>query len=116
MKWMLLAALAVAAGCDGNGSADGARGPCAAGGQILGVCGAVETPADACWKLVDCAVIPVDSDDTRDWGDCLDRIEALEPTAAETVIGCVAASSCDALFVNDSPQNPYEWPDCLEYP
>lgn len=114
-KLLLLAALGCAA-CDGNGSADGARGRCTAGGQVLGDCEQVATVEDACWKLVDCAVIPVSSDMTRDWGDCVDRIDALDPTSQEAAVACVDAASCDELTVNDSPSNPYEWPDCLQYP
>jgi hypothetical protein len=119
MKWMLLASLAaalVAAACDSTGSADGARGPCAGGGQILGDCGEVETPEDACWKIVECGVFPVDAEGDRlDWGRCVDHIESYDDDNQAVVIACVAASSCDALYVNDAPDNPYEWPDCLEY-
>jgi hypothetical protein len=111
-----LAAAVLAAACDGTGSADGARGPCAAGGQILGECGEVETIEDACWKLVECGVMPVEHQDpnARDWQRCVDELSFLEAHRAEAVVACVDASSCDALLVNDSPNNPFEWPDCFE--
>ena len=110
----MLAAIVLAA-CDG---ADGARGPCASGGQILGECDEeVETAEDACWKLVQCGVLPLESDDVADWSDCVFRIEEqIAEPSRDGAIACVDASSCDALIVNDSPSNPYEWPDCLELP
>lgn len=111
----VIAALFFFASCDGI---DGTRGPCAAGGQILEdpSCEAVETIEDACWKLVQCAVIPLDSDEggPRDWGSCVDRLEDMRDHNRDLALACVDAASCDQLIVNDSPNNPYEWPDCLE--
>lgn len=119
MRWTLLVALSLAA-CDDTGSHDGARGPCAAGGQVLDdrSCFEVETTEDACWKLVECGVIPLDHEnpDGVDWGRCVNRLESYDDDAAATAIACVDLASCDQLTVNDSPANPYEWPDCLEYP
>ena len=117
MRQLLLAAVLCAA-CDTNGAHDGARGKCAAGGQVLGDCGEVSTPDDACWKLVDCGVMPVDAADPNgiDWGRCVDRIEGMDQASQEVAVSCVSAASCDQLTVNQSPDNPYMWPDCLEYP
>jgi hypothetical protein len=115
---LLLLIAGAAAGCDGNGSHDGARGRCVSGGQILGECDEVATPEDACWKLVECGVVPVDSADDNglDWGRCVERIERMDAPSQDVALACVGAASCDALTVRDSPNNPYEWPDCLEYP
>jgi len=106
-------AAAVLSACDHDGVLDGTRGPCAAGGQVLGDCPVVETAEDACWKLVQCAVLPVDDEQDpyrRDWGTCVDRIEEMRALDAEVAIACVDAASCDQLATGD------EWPDCLEYP
>ncbi len=120
--WSL--AVLIWAGCDGTGFSDGHRSPCASGGQILGCEQDVQTAEDACWRLVECGVFPLDRDnpDTpeidpdreQDFGGCVNRINRATPEAAEIAIDCVGASSCDALLVNDSP-DAYEWPDCLEF-
>lgn len=110
-----VAALALA-GCEGT---DGTRGPCAAGGQILDdpSCD-VESVEDACWKLVQCGVLPLEGEEEgdADWGRCLDRLEDMRAHNRELALVCVESASCDELIVNDSPNNPYEWPDCLELP
>lgn len=113
-----IAALGVLGSCDG---ADGTRGPCAAGGQILGdeQCGEVETSEDACWKLVECGVVPLDHVDEGglDWGRCVGRLEDMGETNRRLALACVDAASCDELIVRGSPNNPQnEWPDCLELP
>ncbi|MCA9678765.1 MAG: hypothetical protein H6709_12375 [Kofleriaceae bacterium] len=106
----------LAAACDDMGGASGARGACLTGGQLLGCEDEIVTAEDACWKLVGCGVIPVDNQDPngRDWGRCVGRIGGYDEDAQQIVIACVATASCDLLTVNDSPVNPYEWPDCLE--
>jgi hypothetical protein len=119
MRSLYLAAFAAAVllpACDDMGGASGARGPCASSGEILACDEAVETAEDACWKLVDCGVIPVDHADENgpDWGRCMGRLDRFDEVARDVAIACVGAASCDALIVNDSPTNPYEWPDCLE--
>jgi hypothetical protein len=101
--------------CDGT---DGTRGPCAAGGQILDdpTCHDVETVDDACWKLVECGVIPLESEEggPPDWSNCVGWLEDMREHNRTLAIACVDAASCDQLLVNDSPNNPYERPDCLE--
>jgi hypothetical protein len=126
MMWKSMAAALVlgvallATACDGTDNADGARGSCAAGGQVLGPCDEVETPEDACWKLVDCGVMPVQADPDGqcgyafDWGKCVGRFDGMDPTSADLAVRCIAASSCDALLVRGSPACPGEAPDCLE--
>jgi hypothetical protein len=119
MRYALLVALSLAACDDAITRSDGTRGPCAAGGQVLGEdgCREVVTIEDACWKLVECGVMPLDDPDSDvDWGGCMFRLEQqLDRDAAEVAVECVALSSCEALIVNDSPVDPYEWPDCLEF-
>ena len=118
MRRCLAAAAALAlfafAGCDGT---DGTRGPCAAGGQVLDdpSCQAVETVEDACWKLVECGVLPLDSEDGNDWGDCVDELEFMRAHNRELALVCVDTASCDQLAVRGSPNPGFgEWPDCLE--
>jgi hypothetical protein len=118
MRYLFLAALSLAACDDEILRSDGTRGPCGSGGQIFGedTCGEVETREDACWKLVECGVLPLDDPDREvDWAGCVSRLEDLDPDAEEIAVECVGLSSCDALLVNDSPTNAYEWPDCLEF-
>lgn len=121
------AVLGGSAGCDDTAHVDGARGPCLGGGQIFETafetaldpdpCREVVSIEDACWKLVDCGVFPLDHQDEGglDWGRCVDRLEGYDADTAAVAIACIDATSCDGLVVNDSPHNPYEWPDCLEY-
>lgn len=103
------------AACDGTADVDGTRSPCAAGGQILGCDEDIETSEDACWKLVQCGVFPLDEiddypPDDHDYFGCIDAIEGAADGAADIMIECVALSSCDALATSDGP---YDWPDCL---
>jgi hypothetical protein len=119
MRYLFLAALSLAACDDAITRSDGTRGACAAGGQVLGEadCRDVVTMEDACWKLVECGVMPLDDpEDGPDWGRCMQRLEQeLDADASEVALECIALSSCEALIVNDSPVDPFEWPDCLEY-
>ena len=111
-----LVRVARATALEGRVGASGARGACLTGGQLLGCEDEIVTAEDACWKLVGCGVIPVDNQDPngRDWGRCVGRIGGYDEDAQQIVIACVATASCDLLTVNDSPVNPYEWPNCLE--
>jgi hypothetical protein len=103
------------AGCDDVGPVDGTRGPCAGTGEVLGCDDEVVTIEDACWKLVQCGVIPLDHPDRdEDWGGCVDLLERHAATA-EVSIACVDLASCDELTLQGSPTNPYPWPDCLEF-
>lgn len=119
MRSSYLAILAIAclpAACDDAGGASGARGPCASSGDILSCDAPVETAEDACWRLVECAVFPVDAADEGgiDWGRCVNRLESFDDVTRSAAIDCVALSSCDALAARGGPIGPWEWPDCLE--
>lgn len=108
-KWLALA-LACAACSAGDDTATGAHSQCGEGGAIdgSGCSGAVTTAQDACWKLVDCGAIPVSSDNNNvfDWGACVDRIETYIDVGQQLVLSCIGASSCDALRVPGSPDQP----------
>jgi hypothetical protein len=84
----------------GDDTTDGARALCAEGGA-LNTCPAIPTtPQDACWKLVDCAAIPLDTKNGFDWAECVsgnNGIEHMTSDRQRLVINCIAASSCDAL-------------------
>ena len=94
----------------GDDTADGSRAECAHGGALTACPEAERTPEGACWRLVDCAAIPVKSADTGqnrfDWGRCVNRIETAHDTGRRLMIDCIAASSCDQLQGQGSPNNP----------
>jgi len=97
----------------GDDTVEGARGPCAFGGQLNDCPDAERTSAAACWRLVDCAAIPVsyenpnNPDDRRfDWGNCVDFLDRRTADRRRIMINCIAASACDELKVRGSPDNP----------
>lgn len=105
--WLIL--LALGAGCNaGDDTTDGTRGRCAAGGALTACPEAPRTAEAACWRLVDCAVIPLnrDQDGAFDWGVCVDAIESRTADAERLIVSCIAASRCDALIVEGSPRRP----------
>ena len=106
--WLL--ALAVAnAGCgNGDDTNTGTRAECAAGGALTDCPEAARTAEGACWRLVDCGVIPVASDNNNrfTWGTCADGLERATADRQRLAIDCIAVSSCDALRVKGSPGNP----------
>jgi hypothetical protein len=101
-------AVVCSSGCGaGDDTADGTRAECAHGGALVDCPPAERTPEGACWRLVDCAVMPVKSDGNNfDWGKCFDKIQATSDIAEQLVIDCIAASSCDQLQVQGSPHDP----------
>jgi hypothetical protein len=117
----VMVALAVAA-CDSDGATQGHRDPCAnAAGVFLG-CPAerLDTPEEACWRLVECGAIPLerlDPEDTGllDWAGCVRRVERLPSNQHALVMACLEVSSCDDLRVGGSPTTPRGSPPCLEY-
>jgi hypothetical protein len=92
----------------GDDTAQGTRAECAHGGALVDCDDADRTPEGACWRLVDCAAIPVSSDNNNrfDWGKCVDRIESSLATNQTLMIDCIAVSSCDQLQIHGSPQDP----------
>jgi hypothetical protein len=98
------------AACGTGNNIDGTRGNCAEGGALTDTCdGEVSTPADACWRMVDCGAIPIFNDDNNvfDWGNCTDYIDTLTSTRQTLVIACIAGSSCDMLKGDNWPDVPY---------
>jgi hypothetical protein len=111
-----------AAACDDNEDLGGARGPCAAGGTLVGCDDSARTAEAACWRLVECGAYPLEaknddgSDDPGglDYGRCLSRLESLTDARARVIIACVASSTCDELWAPGSPE-PYGEPACFQY-
>ncbi len=103
MKWTSLL-LVVAACSAGDDTTDGARGLCAVGGAINQCPPADPTPQGACWRMVDCAAIPLHSmdDSVFDWDHCVNTIEGMTTTAEQLTIECIVASSCDQLKTGDN--------------
>ena len=102
-RWLLLCL--VAGACGGTG----ARSECAEGGALTDCPDADHTPEAACWRLVECAAIPAASsgdNNAFDYGRCIDRIESLDDAAEDLAIECIAASTCDSLKVDGSPDQP----------
>jgi len=88
-----------------NGTTDGTRGQCAEGGELNACPEAERTPEGACWRLVDCAAIDLESTNNFDWARCVDDIEGLSTVGEMLTIDCIAESSCDQLKVPNSPDN-----------
>ena len=96
--------LLVVAACNaGDDTTDGARALCAEGGALNACPEPPRTPEGVCWKLVDCAAIPLDTMNGFDWRRCVEGIQMMTTVREQLVIDCIAASSCDAL--KPDPQN-----------
>ncbi|MBC7978919.1 MAG: hypothetical protein H7138_28370 [Myxococcales bacterium] len=115
MQGRLTAAIAVAvmslgAGACGTGddTTEGTRAECAQGGALTDCPDAQRTAQAACWRMVDCGAISVESDveNRFTWGRCVDTLETQTEARQRVVINCVAASTCAELRVNNSPSNP----------
>ena len=115
MKGFVLASLLlvlVSACGTGDDVAVGSRANCAQGGELTDCPDAERTAEAACWRLVDCGAISVDDPmfedfgDGVDWGTCVDRIQSEPDEYRSLVINCIAASTCDQLRVDGSPDAP----------
>lgn len=104
--------LAVMTACSaGDDVSGGARAECAQGGELVDCPPAERTAVGACWRMVDCGAIAVSSVDGNgnhrfDWGRCVDGLESLTNDHQRLVVDCIAASSCDQLRVDGSPDGP----------
>lgn len=108
-SWLFPSLLALCACSAGDDTATGAHARCAEGGAINACPDTVVTAQDACWRMVDCGAIAVNSgdmDNNFDWGQCVDRIESSIDVAQDLIVSCIGASSCDALRVPGSPNDP----------
>ena len=112
--WITILALggcglsACSAGDDASG---GARAQCAAGGELSACPDAERTSEGACWRMVDCGAIAVNSVDTNgnhrfDWSRCVDGLDSDTADRRRLVINCLAASSCDQMRMDGSPDQP----------
>ena len=111
MRSLLLGALVALCGlaaCDDNLDHDGARGACASGSPLAGCPDSELTDEAVCWRLVECAVYPLDGDepDDLDWGRCMDDLAGLNSDRAVVVRQCVARSTCDELQVRGAGNRP----------
>ena len=92
----------------GDDTIQGTRAFCAHGGALTDCPDAERTAEGACWRLVDCGAITVQSDnkDRFTWGRCVDLLDGQTADRQRLVISCIAASTCDELRVEGSPLNP----------
>jgi hypothetical protein len=113
----LVAALASTVGCDDEGAVQGQRGACADSTRAFVGCEdePIETPEDACWRLVECGVIPLSIEEGYDWGACVRQIERLSAEEGDFALRCVEAASCDDLLLFQSPTNPWGDRLCFEF-
>src|SRR5262252_8898378 len=102
--WMTgLAPVLLLVACSGGA---GARAECAYGGELVDCPEAERTSEGACWRLVDCAVIPLSDMNQFDWHNCVNQVEQTTADRERIIIDCIAASSCDELKVEGSPDQP----------
>ena len=123
-EFAVRATVAVALACLGCGDDEaqqGTRDRCAVGAGTLLECQptAIDTAEQACWRLVECAVIPLEHPDALDWRRCVGRIEGFADYRRRFALTCVEHASCDDLKVPRSPTNPSRsddsLPSCLQF-
>ena len=116
VRLLLSAMLLVGLGCGDDGATPGLRDECSSfsGAGLECESPPIESAADACQKLVDCGVIPLDAEGAFDWAECMARLEGLDDYNRELVFACVEVSSCDELKTPGSPDSPGQ-PLCLEH-
>ena len=86
-------------------NSNGGRGQCAEGAALEQCTADVYTPAGACWKLVQCGAIDLESKNF-DYRACYDDIIGTPTDQQQLIVDCIAASTCDSLKVDGSPDNP----------
>lgn len=100
MKWTRFVLVAALCACGaGDDTAEGTRGLCAEGGALNECQGNVDTPREACWRMVDCGAIPVHRNGQFefDWDRCVFEITRMDVVQQELVVSCINASTCDQL-------------------
>ena len=92
----------------GDDTTEGTRAECAQGGALTDCPDAQRTAQGACWRLVDCGAISIQSTNNNrfTWPRCADTLDGLTSDRQRLVINCIAASSCDELRVQGSPDSP----------
>lgn len=105
---ILALALSLVAACGDDEPSPGARSECAAGGELNDCPDAERTPEDACWRLVECGAIGIENPDGNQfqWARCVDFLESATAQGRALAIDCIAASTCDQLRVDGSPNQP----------
>jgi hypothetical protein len=103
----LVGCLAWLAACGADELTPGHREPCAYPGGPLTGCepAALETAEDACFRLVDCGVISIESN-AFDWPACVARLDELAADRLALVARCVETASCDDLQPDDTGVSP----------
>lgn len=122
MKLFFTLAIVALASCDSGRALQGTRGPCStASGEALG-CDEAEIVSadDACWRLVECGVIPLKNPEDNpdaffDWARCVRYVESLSDARFGVVLACVDAASCDDLKTENSPTRTNDLPLCLQF-
>ena len=93
----------LAAACDGEGPVPGVREPAT---------GEVETPEDACWRMVECGALavnrPNEDEDCGfcDWRSCVALLEGMGDDQQRIALACVEAAPCDELKTEGAPEDP----------
>lgn len=103
----------IAFACGDDSATPGLRGECSAfsGAGLECESPPIETPADACARLLDCGAIPLENppdqpDCCFDWARCMAELEGLDDFNREQVFACVEISTCDELKTDSSPDSP----------
>ena len=105
---LALALSLVLAACGDDEPTPGARSECAAGGELNDCPDSERTPEDACWRLVECGAIGIKGKDDNqfNWARCVDMLDGVTSDYRKLAIDCIAASTCDQLRVDGSPNQP----------
>jgi hypothetical protein len=101
--WTCFVLLTLAACGTGDDVADGTRTLCAEGGALNDCPDAAQSVEAACWRLVDCAVIPVHRNDGGDdWDRCIARISDEAEFQRRLIVACIASATCDQLKIDNA--------------
>jgi hypothetical protein len=99
----LVASVALAASIACSAMENGeyrSSGECRFGGTLVDCENAQRTVRDACWRLVDCGVIPLHDEQEEnefDWDACVNVLEDMPHDRSRVIVECVASSTCDEL-------------------
>lgn len=120
----IVAALAALIACSACSAEEGqqlhgTRGPCAtASGTLLGCDDTtIETPEEACFRLVHCGAMPLEAPNNEfvlDWDRCVLELQGLPQFRYDVAIACIENATCDELKVGDIEQDGNR-PLCLNF-
>jgi hypothetical protein len=99
MKGLIASFLLVAACSASDDVYLGSRDSCEFGGTLTDCPNADRDIKSACWRLVDCGVIPtkLPDPDQFDWDQCVNTLEREEDARVTIVVACIASATCDEL-------------------